>query len=144
MRGAKMSEETIKVLEMIKEGKITPEEGEKLLSAMRMDGAPDAHGAKKAKHTMLRVRVDVSDPEKKEQAKVNINVPLTLAKKAAGLISLIPNDAKAELSAKGIDLASIDIAELIGMFEDGLITEELVNVQAGDDEKGARVRIYVD
>ena len=93
---------------------------------------------------MLRVRVDVTDPEKKDQAKVNINVPLALAKKAAGLIALIPNDAKAELAAKGIDLSSIDIAELIGMFEDGLITEELVNVQACDDEKGARVRIYVD
>jgi hypothetical protein len=139
-----MSEETIKVLEMIKEGQITPEEGEKLLSAMRLDGASDEQSIKKAKHTMLRVRVDVTDPEMKEQVKVNINVPLALAKKAAGLIGLIPNDAKAELSAKGIDLAAIDIAELIGMFEDGLITEELVNVQAGDDEKGARVRIYVD
>ena len=93
---------------------------------------------------MLGVRVDVADPEKKDQAKVNVNVPLTLAKKAAGLISLIPKDAKAELAAKGIDLESINIAELIGMFEDGLLTEELVNVQAGDDEKGARVRIYVD
>jgi len=139
-----MSEETIKVLEMIKEGKITPEEGEKLLSAMGVDGEAEAQTSKKAKRTMLRVRVDVTDPEKKEQAKVNINVPLALAKKAAGLIALIPNDAKTELAAKGIDLSSIDIAELIGMFEDGLITEELVNVEAGDDEKGARVRIYVD
>ena len=128
---------------MIKEGKITPEEG-KAASAMGMDSEADARALKKAKHTMLRVRVDVTDPEMKEQVKVNINVPLALAKKAAGLISLIPNDAKAELSAKGIDLAAIDIAELIGMFEDGLITEELVNVQACDDEKGARVRIYVD
>jgi len=139
-----MSEETLKVLEMIKEGKITPEEGEKLLSAMGMDSEADAEAPKKAKHTMLRVRVDTTDPEKKDQVKVSINVPLALAKKAAGLIALIPNDAKAELAAKGIDLSSIDIAELIGMFEDGLITEELVNVQAGDDEKGARVRIYVD
>ena len=139
-----MSEETIKVLEMIKEGKITPEEGEKLLSAMGIDSEDDAQGAKKAKHTMLRVRVDATDPEKEDQVKVNINVPLALAKKAAGLIALIPNDAKTELAAKGIDLSSIDIAELIGMFEDGLITEELVNVEAGDDEKGARVRIYVD
>jgi hypothetical protein len=93
---------------------------------------------------MLRVRVDATDPEKKDQAKVNINVPLTLAKKAAGLISLIPRDTKADLAAKGIDLESINIAELIGMFEDGLLTEELVDVEAGDEEKGARVRIYVD
>ena len=61
-----MSEETIKVLEMIKEGKITPEEGEKLLSAMGVDGEAEAQTSKKAKRTMLRVRVDVTDPEKKE------------------------------------------------------------------------------
>jgi hypothetical protein len=139
-----MNEEVMKVLEMIKDGKITPEEGEKLLSAMRTADSSDASKTKKPRNTMLRVRIDVSDPEKKDQAKVNINVPLTLAKKAAGLISLIPKDTKAELAAKGIDLESINIAELIGMFEEGLLTEELVNVQAGDDEKGARVRIYVD
>lgn len=138
-----MNEEILKVLEMIKEGKITPEEGEKLLSAMRTGDQPDAPKAK-AKNSMLRVRVDVTDPEKKEQAKVNVNIPLTLAKKAAGLVSLIPKEAKAELADKGIDLEAIDIAELIGLFEDGLLTEELVNVEAGDDEKGARVRVYVD
>ncbi len=138
-----MNEEILKVLEMIKEGKITPEEGEKLLSAMRTGDQADAPKAK-AKNSMLRVRVDVTDPEKKEQAKVNVNIPLTLAKKAAGLVSLIPKEAKAELADKGIDLEAIDIAELIGLFEDGLLTEELVNVEAGDDEKGARVRVYVD
>lgn len=138
-----MNEEILKVLEMIKEGKITPEEGEKLLSAMRTEDKPDAPKAK-AKNSMLRVRVDVTDPDKKEQAKVNVNVPLTLAKKAAGLISLIPKEAKAELADKGIDLEAINIAELIGLFEDGLLTEELVNVEAGDEEKGARVRVYVD
>ena len=138
-----MNEETLKVLEMIKEGKITPEEGEKLLSAMR-DGATSDAPKTHVKNTMLRVRVDVHDPNKEDQAKVNINVPLTLAKKAAGLIALIPKDAKAELSENGIDLDAINIAELIGMFEEGLISEELVNVDAGDGEKGAKVRIYVD
>lgn len=138
-----MNEEILKVLEMIKEGKITPEEGEKLLSAMRTDDKPDVPKAR-AKNSMLRVRVDISDPEKKEQAKVNVNIPLALAKKAAGLISLIPKEAKSELADKGIDLEAIDIAELIGLFEDGLLTEELVNVEAGDAEHGARVHVYVD
>jgi hypothetical protein len=30
------------------------------------------------------------------------------------------------------------------MFENGELTEELVNVEAGTPEKGAVVRIYVD
>ena len=87
---------------------------------------------------------DVADPKKAEQAKVTINVPLTLAKKAAGLLSLVPKDTKAELNDKGIDLDGIDLKELIEMFEDGELTEELVTVDTGDDEKGAKVRIYVD
>jgi len=136
-----MSEETMRVLQMVKDGKITPEEGEKLISAM---GESDIPRQKKTKYTMLRVRVDVADPKKSEQAKVTINVPLTLAKKAAGLLSLVPKDTKEELNEKGIDLDGIDLKELIEMFEDGELTEELVTVDAGDDEKGAKVRIYVD
>ena len=138
-----MNEEVLKVLEMIREGKITPEEGEKLLAAMRTDDKSDAP-KRQIKNSMLRVRVDVADPQEKEQVKVNVNIPLTLAKKAAGLISLIPKDAKTELADKGIDLEAINIAELIGLFEDGLLTEELVNIDVGDSENGAKVRIYVD
>ena len=138
-----MNEEVLKVLEMIREGKITPEEGEKLLAAMRTDDKSDAP-KRQIKNSMLRVRVDVADPQEKEQVKVNVNIPLTLAKKAAGLISLIPKDAKTELADKGIDLEAINIAELIGLFEDGLLTEELVKIDVGDSEYGAKVRIYVD
>ena len=136
-----MSEETLKVLQMVKDGKITTEEGEKLISAM---GESEAPRKKPAKYTMLRVRVDVADPKKTEEAKVTINVPLALAKKAAGLLSLVPKDTKNELNEKGIDLDAIDLKELIEMFEEGEITEELVTVDTGDAEKGAKVRIYVD
>jgi len=136
-----MSEETLKVLQMVKDGKITAEEGEKLIAAMDESDKPRR---KNNKYTMLRVRVDVQDPKKEDQAKVTINVPLTLAKKAAGLLSLVPKDTKKELSEKGIDLDGIDLKELIEMFEDGELTEELVNVETGESGKGAKVRIYVD
>ncbi|MDD5018449.1 MAG: hypothetical protein PHO15_10150 [Eubacteriales bacterium] len=136
-----MNEETLKVLEMVKNGKITPEEGEKLLSAI---GRSDDKQKKNPKYTMLRIRVDANDPNMEEQAKVNINVPLAIAKKAAGLLSLVPKKTKAELEEKGIDLDAINLKELIELFEDGELTEELVNVDAGDKEKGVTVRIYVD
>ncbi len=136
-----MNEEIMRVLEMVKADKITPEEGEKLIAAVTgSESAP----IRKARYSMLRVRVDVNDPEKTEQAQVNVNVPLSIAKKAAGLMALIPNDAKEELIEKGIDLASIDLVELIEMFEEGEINEELVNVKSGDEVKGATVKIYVD
>ncbi len=138
-----MSEETMRILEMVKSGKVTPEEGEKLLSAIG-EGTEEAKKPSGGKHSMLRVRVDVRDPKEDERAKVTVNVPLALAKKAAGLLSLIPKDAKAELIENGIDLDSINLKELIELFEDGELNEELVNVVTGDDEKGATVRVYVD
>jgi hypothetical protein len=137
-----MNEEVLRILEMVKSGKVTPEEGERLLGAIGQGG--EVKKAAVGKRSMLRVRVDVKDPEKSEQAKVNINVPLTIAKKAMGLVSLIPKEAKAELEEKGIDLSQIDLKELIEMFEDGEITEDLVNVETGDEQKGATVKVYVD
>ncbi len=136
-----MNEEILKVLEMVREGKISPEDGEKLLSAMGTEAPVKKTGKK---NSMLRVRVDVKDPDKKEQARVNVNVPLALAKKAVGLMSFIPKEAKKELADQGINLDDINLKELIEMFEDGEITEELVNVDTGDDVQGAKVRVYVD
>jgi DUF4097 and DUF4098 domain-containing protein YvlB len=137
-----MNEEVLRILEMVKSGRITPEEGEKLLSAI---GQGSEEGKTPAgKRTMLRVRVDVKDPEKSEQAKVNVNVPLAIAKKAMGLLSLIPKEAKAELEQSGIDLSQIDLKGLIEMFEDGEINEDLVDIVTGDERKGATVKVYVD
>lgn len=142
-----MNEEVLKVLEMVKEGKITLEEGEKLLVALKQsepEAATEAEPTKKKlKNSMLRIRIDAKD-NGDDAAKVNVNVPLALAKKAAGLLSLVPKDAKKELNANGIDLDSIDIKELVDLFEMGELDEELVNIQAGDEEEGATVKIYVD
>jgi hypothetical protein len=135
-----MNEEVLRVLEMVRSGKVTPEEGEKLLAALGQGETKTTTG----KHTMLRIRVDVNDPEKTENAKVNVNVPLSIAKKAAGLLSLVPKNTKSELSDNGIDLDSIDLKELIELFENGEMTESLVDVQTGDGEKGATVKVYVD
>lgn len=136
-----MNEEIYKVLEMVKIGRITPAEGEKLISALKPGEDQKQQNAKK---TMLRVRVNVNDPDNEEKAKVNVNVPLSLAKKAMGLVSLMPKDVKKELNENGIDLDAINLKELIEMFEDGEISEELVNVETGTAEKGATVRVYVD
>lgn len=130
----------MRILEMVRSGKITPEEGEKLLAAIGQGEQKQAA----AKRTMLRIRVDASDPESDGRAKVNVNVPLAIAKKAMGLLSLVPKETRKELSDKGIDLDAIDLRELIEMFESGGLTEELVNVETGTDEKGAKVKIYVD
>lgn len=136
-----MNEETKKILDMISNGTITQEEGGQLLEAIY---ANDKQTKQVHKNSTLRVRVLVNKPDGTEKATVNVNIPLVLAKKVGGLMSLIPNDAKNELREKGVDLDTIDLVELIEMFENGEITEDLVNVDATDKKETAKVRVYVD
>ena len=79
-----------------------------------------------------------------ELIKPQVNLPLVLAKKMSGLTRLVPKNAKEDLNEQGIDLDSIDLAELIEMFENGEIEEDLVNIEAGDGDDATTVRIYVD
>ena len=140
-----MNNETLKILEMIENGKITAEQGAELIAAM--DGSQnttDAKRQRKPKRKMLRIRVNSVDPAKPDKANINLNIPLALAKKAVGLLSLIPRDAKRDLNDQGIDLDGIDIRALIEMFENGDVPADLVNLDSGDDTKGAKVHIYVD
>jgi len=138
-----MSEDTRRILDMVKNGVITEEEGEKLIEALYEKEEPRKNIKKKS---TLRVRIDAKDDGGRDKATVNVNIPLVLAKKITGLTNLMPKKAKVELNEQGIDLDSIDLAELIGMFEDGEIEEDLVNIDTTNEEgdESARVRIYVD
>lgn len=143
-----MNEETMKILTMIEQGKITAAQGQQLLDAMNDAGAktsakPKQTASPDKKSRILRVVVDTRG-KGEDNARVRINVPLQVAKKLAGLTALIPNDAKTEMMENGINIDAIDLEELIGMFQDGLIDENLVDVEAGDEGKGASVKIYVD
>jgi hypothetical protein len=70
------SEERMKILNMINEGKITAEEGSKLLSALtRRSEKPKKVSKSGLSNRWLRVRVTDMSTGK---AKVNINVPMKL------------------------------------------------------------------
>jgi hypothetical protein len=141
-----MNEEALKVLKMIEEGKITADEGKKLLEALS-SGEEEVKEKKTAapdkKNKILRVIVDTKGQDV-ENARVRINIPLEVAKKFAGLTALIPKEAREEMLDKGVDIDAINLEELIGMFESGLIDENLVDVEAGNSGKGATVKVYVD
>lgn len=133
-----MSEERKKVLQMIAEGKITPEEGERLLAAMgepdpstkassesRNRAGPDAIGPR-----WLRIHVDTSEGER-----VRVNVPWKLARFA---MNFIPKEARARLGEEGFDISSIiDGIEGLVSGADG----EIVSV---DTSEGDKVRIVVE
>ena len=140
-----MNEETVKILKMIEERKITAEEGKKLIEALggEEEMMPKKTAAPGKKNKILRVVVDTKG-EGVENARVRVNVPLEVAKKLAGLTALIPKDAKSEMLENGIDIDAINLEELIGMFQDGLIDENLVDIETGESGKGASVKVYVD
>ncbi len=136
-----MNEERKKVLELLAEGKISVDEAERLLEALKKkvtETSPQTALTKTMENLpqYLFVKVDSIDGDK-----VNIRVPLKLVKAGIKLKALLPEDAQdkinAKLNEKGIDLEDFK-AENFKDILDGL-TEFELNV---DEKKGDKVRIY--
>jgi hypothetical protein len=141
-----MNEESLKILKMIEDRKITADDGRKLLEAMddmAERSQPQKSSAPQSGGKILRVVIDTHG-DVEENARVRVNIPLDVAKKLAGFTALIPKEAKREMIEQGIDLDAINLEELIGMFQDGLIDENLVDIETGNTGKGASVKVYVD
>lgn len=139
-----MSEEKLKVLQMIQDGKISASEGMELLKALEEAEPGETSGLSNLNGRFFRVRISAEG-----NTKVNVNVPLKLLKvvsKFAGVgMGFIPPEAKEELNRKGIDLSQIDLEELVRMIEEGLIDCKLVDIDVNDPEKGpVKVEVYVD
>lgn len=134
--------EKARILQMVRDGKITPDEGLELLEAMDSTEARVQGPLKKTADRFLRIRVDSAD------TKVNVNVPLGLLKATSRFVTMgmgfIPDEARRELEAKGIDLSQIDFEELIGLIEQGLVDGKLVDVDTEDEEGRTRVEVYVE
>lgn len=136
-----MSEDRKKVLEMLAEGKISVDEAERLLEALKKNTtemSPQTALTETLNNLpkYLFVKVDAVDGDK-----VNIRVPLKLVKAGIKLQALLPQDAQdkinAKLNEKGLNLEDFraenfkDILDALAEFE--------VNV---DDSSGDKVRIY--
>jgi hypothetical protein len=135
-----MNEERRKILEMVREGKVSTEEGLQLMEAMEQ-GNETSQPVKSQR--FFRVRVDGA------KTKVNVKIPMNLIKvasKFAGIgMNFIPEDARREMEKKGIDLSTIDFEELVGLIDEGLVDGKLVDVETEDPGEGQmKVEIYVD
>jgi len=135
-----MPHERAKILQMVADGTITPEEGEKLLSRLDSPGAStataepvrDQGGRKAGPLKYLRVVVDGKD-------NVNIRVPIGLVRTGIKLTTLMPSRASRRLSERGIDLSQFN----------GLDGEELIealrelDVEVNTDD-GDVVRVFCE
>jgi len=118
-----MSEERKKILEMVAAKKITIEEAEKLLAALR---EPNSTSTPTTSPKYLRVRIEPA-PGNDQGERVNVRVPFSLVRAGLKFASFIPVHAQdkinAHLKEQGVpfDLSHFnpqDIEELIHHLHD--------------------------
>lgn len=137
--------EKIRILNMVKEGKITVEDAQALLDALNKQDETervvikDTRGRKPKK---LKILVDANDNS--DKARVNVNIPISLVKSLGPvMIKSIPESAKDKIRQSGVDLEQI-IMDIDSILE-GNVDEDIVNIDAGEEGgEGAKVRIYFE
>jgi hypothetical protein len=136
LKGDNMSEERKKILNMVAEGKITPEEGDRLLGALRDS---DRRGR------FLKVRVTDVD---KNRTKARIDIPIGVVKAALKIGTLfkgvVPEGQKVNINGNEISLDGIT-PEMI----DTIVAElgaggKFTLVEVHEDEKGEHVEVYIE
>jgi len=142
-------QDRIRILNMVKNEVISVEEAERLLSAAEPDEQPrrqpeeialkDSRGRKGKK---FRIVVDAAG-DKMKAAKVNISIPVSLIRTIGPVIAKnLPNETKNELNGAGIDIIQI-MSDIESIIDSG-IDEDIVNVDTGEGDEKAKVRIYVE
>ncbi|MBE9565748.1 MAG: hypothetical protein IMF16_03235 [Proteobacteria bacterium] len=140
-----MDNESLEILQMVREKRVTPEQGAELLAALKSPGA-GGQVAGGEKPSFIRVKVDITG-EDAEKVAVNLNLPLALAdlslklaegaKIQRGDETIVLGDYVKQLS--GVDLASI--MQLVKEGAEGKLVD--VNIDGEDGEK-VQVEVIVD
>ncbi len=122
-----METEKKQILEMVRDGKLSVDEAQKIMEAMDEGDQSARCAAVSRPARFLRVRVKEEDG-----ARVNVSLPLSLVRV---LWKFIPRDAVRELEGQNIDVDSI-----LRAIDEGA-QGNLVDVE---DEDGTRVEIVVE
>lgn len=137
-----------KILKMVEDGKITAQDALELIEAMgkNEEAAAPPKTPSKRKNKMFRIRIDARDGKMggKERAKVNVNIPISVAKKLTSLTKVIPDSAKSEMEKEGFNIDELNLRELLEAIESGEMDEEIVDIDVDEEGGGAKVKIYVD
>lgn len=131
-----MSQERIKILEMLQSGKIDAAEAEKLLASVET-GVVTTQTPKKGPFTMIRVKVLSANGDK-----VNVQVPLSLVRVAlqAGKGIMKHSEINGKKMNVDFDELGIDIDKIIELAESGALGK-LVDVESAN---GDLVEVYVE
>lgn len=123
------AEERMQVLNMVAEGKISAEEGAKLLAALEPEKKRETHTTLTGPSAPRWFRVRVTDLETGKN-KVNVNLPMSLVEVGTRM------GARFAPELEGMDFN--DIVEQIKAGAQGKI------IEVEDIEDGERVEIYVE
>ncbi len=121
--------EKIKILKMVEEGKITAEEGIKLLEAIETKKEEIKSIEKSRSAKWLRVKV--YDPE--DNVKANVNIPLALVETGLKIGRAYDKDLNDSLK-------DVDFKEIVNSVKNGA-EGKIVDVES---EKGDKVEVYVE
>lgn len=123
-----MTDERLQILRMVEEGKVSAEEAAKLMGALG-DNKTSARPVARRTNKVIRIHVREGD-----KTKVNVNVPLELARIA---VKFIPMKA---LREHGVS-EQLDIEEVLRLLDEGL-EGKIVDIQ--DESSGTTVEISVE
>jgi hypothetical protein len=143
-----MSVETRKVIDMLAEGKITPEQADKLLEKLSASAGQEARGEGQSasssdascscspspKARFLRIVVD-----KPGQEPVNVRIPLAFARSGSHLLAVLPTRVKEKLAEQGMDFSKA------GVFDpsnwENLAEDMPIDIDRGN---GKKVKIFCE
>lgn len=141
-----MKENRRQILEMLKEGSVSVEEAERLMSAVDEE---NQHSHQKSsenspKPKYLRILVESEDDYPDHPTKVNIRVPMQLLRAGVRLASLIPVQARKHvnehLKEHGMEM---DLSQLTPENLEELV-DHLKELTVDVDEKNNKVRIFCE
>jgi hypothetical protein len=139
-----MSEDRMKILNLLAAGRITADEAERLLDALGSSPRPEARpAAAKDGPKFLRVQVEKGRGEDRDAKHVNVRVPLSLLRAGVRLQGIIPPKARAQINAalaeKGVDfdMDKLKSDQLETMIEG--LSQTSIDIDADDGRSRVRV-----
>lgn len=139
---------------MVEKGQITAAEAMELMESLKAtDGAAAEETVAavspvtRRSYKFLKIRVTSDN----KSVNVSVNIPIRLLTTIGGIAgkvkNYIPEDARTQMEAKGVDITSIDFGKIIEDVLSGTLDDpNIVDVEAWDEENNAmiKVKIYVE
>ena len=129
-----MSEERIKILKMLEEGKITSEEASDLLEAIDDDGGEETKPVEMSK-SYLKKYLKIRVYEENDDTKVNINIPIKLVKAGLSFAQSINS------GVQGVEISGQQIETILEAIDQEL-EGEILNIET--DGGKTKVVIFIE